>query len=68
MSGDKTVTELEVIQAPWNKEITVSEVCYEGGYTMLHLRIKEGRRFTDLELDAETAAKLGVHIANYKEN
>ena len=68
MSGDKTVTELEVIEAPWNKQITVSEVSYDGGYTMLHLRIKEGRRFTDLELDAETAGKIAAHIANYSQN
>ena len=41
--------------APFNKEITISESAYEGGIPLLSVRIKEGKRFTTLELDAETA-------------
>lgn len=53
-----TTTEIEVINAPWNKELTVSEAEYEGGFKMLRIRIKEGKRFTDLELDFETAGHM----------
>ena len=59
MSAHQSVSGLDEIQAPWNKQITLEEITYEGGFTMVRLRIKEGRRFTDLELDTETATRLG---------
>lgn len=62
MSVHQSVSPLEVIQAPWNKEVSLDEVVYEGGFKMVRLRIKEGRRFTDLELDPETAARLSAVI------
>jgi len=64
MSG-QTITDKEVIQAPWSKEIQVQEVEYEGGFKMIRLRIKEGRRFTDLELDPATAAGLGNTLKSW---
>lgn len=60
MSRHESIEQVEVVNAPWGKELTVSEATYEGGFKMLHIRIKEGKRFTDLELDAETAE----HMAN----
>ena len=54
MRGHESITDLEVINAPWNKTVTLQEVAYEGGVKMLRLRIKEGMRFTDLELDPAT--------------
>ncbi len=62
MSVHQSVSPLEVIQAPWNKEVSLDEVVYEGGFKMIRLRIKEGRRFTDLELDPETASRLSTVI------
>jgi len=60
MTTKEASREIEVINAPWHKEVTISESIYEGGFKMFHVRIKEGKRFTDLELDAETAS----HIAD----
>lgn len=62
MSTHQSITDLEVVNAPWNKELTVSEATYEGGFKMLRVRIKEGKRFTDLELDHITAARLSELI------
>lgn len=56
MTTGQTITDIEEIQAPWNKLISVQNVAYEGGLSMLRLRIKEGKRFTDLELDPATAS------------
>ncbi len=58
MSGD-TVTRLERIEAPYGRELELHEVLYESGMRLLRMRIREGRRFTILELDAATAAHLG---------
>ena len=64
--GPDSVQDLELINAPWGKEITIGEATYEGGFKMLRIRIKEGKsRFTDLELDFVTAAKLGGAVADW---
>ena len=65
MSAQDSITDLETINAPWNKTVTVQEVAYEGGMKMLRLRIKEGMRFTDLELDAETLKHLNGSISDW---
>ncbi len=52
-------TDIKTISAPWNKDIDLQEKEYEGGFRVIRLRIKEGRRITDLELDSLTAARLG---------
>ncbi len=62
MPTHESLVDIEVVNAPWNKELTISEATYEGGFKMLRIRIKEGKRFTDLELDHETAAHMAELI------
>lgn len=59
MSVYQSVTDIEEFETPWNKNVTLQNVVYEGGMTLVRLRIKEGSRFTDLELAPETAAAIG---------
>ncbi len=59
MNAYRTVTDLDKIEAPWRKQVFLQAIAYEGGMTALRMRIKEGSRFTDLELDAATAARIG---------
>lgn len=63
MNGDKIVNELEVLQAPWAKTIELADVEFDGGFKMIRLRIREGKRITDLELDFETAGALSEKLA-----
>ncbi len=57
MSGrGETVTRLERFQAPYGREVELQEVLFEGGMKLLRLRIREGKRFTIMDLDRETAA------------
>jgi len=65
LSAQDSITDLETINAPWNKTVTVQEVTYEGGMKMLRLRIKEGMRFTDLELDAATLKRLNGSLSDW---
>ena len=51
--------ELDAFDAPWGKKIVVQKVEYEGGLVLLRVRIKEGSRFTLLDLDPESAKRLG---------
>lgn len=65
MSTDKSITEIEVIEAPWNKTVTLQNIDYEGGMNMLRIRIKEGMRFTDLELDPGTVEHLNQSLSTW---
>ncbi len=56
--NDITVSDIETLDAPWGKELKVSEVDYDGGVKLLRLRIRENKRFTDLDLDPGTAGHL----------
>ncbi|MDH5259506.1 MAG: hypothetical protein OEX07_15940 [Gammaproteobacteria bacterium] len=67
-AGHQSITDIEEINAPWNKLVTVQEAVYEGGFKMVRLRIKEGKRFTDLELDSETAAKLAELLGKWADD
>lgn len=58
MSGE-TVTRLERFQAPYGREVELQDVLYESGLRLLRLRIREGTRFTIMDLDAATAAHWG---------
>ena len=61
---DRQVRELGRFNIPLrNVEIRLEEVRYEGGMAMLQLKIREGRRFTILELDADTARHWGQAMA-----
>ncbi len=63
--SDESITPLADIAAPWGKSVQVQEVAYEGGLALLRLRIREGKRFTMLDLDAATAAQLGELMAEW---
>ncbi len=53
----ETVTRLERFQAPYGREVELHEVLYENGMKVLRLRIREGKRFTIMDLDPDTAAR-----------
>lgn len=54
------VIDAETIAAPWGREVKVQEVEYDGQVPMLRLRIREGKRLTDLELAPDGARHLAA--------
>lgn len=54
----ETVTERETIALPWGKEMVVQEVAFDSGLKLLRLRIREGKRFTIVDLDGRAIARL----------
>ena len=54
-TGEANVVDLGRADAPWGKELLVQAVTYHSGMRLARLRIREGRRFTVLDLDAPTA-------------
>ena len=65
LSDKNTITDLKIISAPWNKTITLQNISYEEGMNMLRFRIKEGRRFTDLELDSQSLGQLNAVLSDW---
>jgi hypothetical protein len=58
---------IEEFDAPYNRKIKLESIIHESGMVMLRMHIREGRRFTIMDLDAETAKKLGQHILTWAE-
>ena len=46
---------LKKLTAPLGGEVELLEVDFEGGAKLLRIRIRQGSRFTDLDLDPVTA-------------
>jgi hypothetical protein len=53
--SEPTVTEIGRIAAPFRREIVLQDVLHESGLRLLRVRIREGTRFTILDIDAPTA-------------
>lgn len=48
-------TRIATVAAPYRREIWLDDVRFESGMRLLRVTIKEGTRFTQLDLDAATA-------------
>ncbi|HYA73984.1 MAG TPA: hypothetical protein VEF36_12590 [Roseiarcus sp.] len=55
----------QTIQAPYGRVIRLDEVDFESGMRLLRVTIREGGRFTILDLDAPTAAQWGRAMSDW---
>jgi hypothetical protein len=55
----ETLTGVKKFAAPYGREVELVEVLHESGMRTLRVRIREGKRFTIMDLDAATAAEWG---------
>ena len=53
--SDSVKTRSPTIAAPYGREIRLDDVAYESGMKLLRVTIREGARYTMLEIDAATA-------------
>ncbi len=56
-------TEVDTIAAPYGREIRLTEVDFDSGMRLLRVTIREGGRYTILELDAPTAGRWAQSMA-----
>lgn len=57
--SNETVTRLHNFSAPYGREVTLENVSYDNGMRVLRIRIREGRRFTVMDIDENTAGHWG---------
>ena len=55
--GSGTTRDITRIEAPYRRDVLLQDVQHESGLRMLRMRIREGRRFTILDIDEATAEK-----------
>jgi len=56
------IEDIKTIAMPYNKDVMFQNIRYENGFTMLRLRIKEGKRFTMIDLDPASATAVNELI------
>jgi hypothetical protein len=62
---DTTVTSLDKFSAPYGKEVTLENVAYENGMRILRIHIREGNRFTVMDIDENTASNWGTVMCDW---
>lgn len=58
-------TRIAALEAPYRREVWLDDVRFESGMRLLRVTIKEGRRITQLDLDAATAEQWGQAMADW---
>ncbi len=61
-SGSAEITKIGRTTAPWGRELVVQALAYDSGMRLARLRIREGHRFTMLDLDAATVEWLAAAL------
>jgi len=62
---DEVVTDLAEFELPFGRRATLKNVAFESGLQMLRLTLREGRRFTIIDLDPASAAALGNDMTGW---
>jgi len=55
--SEEVVKALTKISAPYGREVVLESVEHESNLRMLRIRIREGSRFTIMDIDADTAER-----------
>jgi hypothetical protein len=58
-------TRIATVVAPYRREVWLDDVQFESGMRLLRVTIKEGRRFTQLDLDDATADQWGQAMLDW---
>jgi hypothetical protein len=58
-------TRIATVEAPFRREVWLDDVQFESGMRLLRVTIKEGGRFTQLDLDAATADRWGQTMLDW---
>lgn len=63
--SEEIVTPLDEFEAPYGRKVKLEAVEYESGLRMLRLRIREGNRFTVMDLDETTARRWAAAMSSW---
>jgi hypothetical protein len=66
MTGEE-IREVARLEAPYGRQVLLQDVVHESGLKLLRIRIREGSRFTILDVDAPTAKSWGEEMLAWAE-
>ncbi len=66
--NNEGVSKLDRFAAPYGREVRLETVEHESGLRMLRIHIREGRRFTVMDIDAGTAARWATIMSTWAGN
>jgi hypothetical protein len=66
--SNEVVNTLDEFAAPYGRKITLESVQHESGLRMLRMRIREGSRFTVMDIDEDTAMRWSSVMRNWAGN
>jgi hypothetical protein len=62
---ESVITRLDELSAPYGKEVKLENVAYENGMRVLRIHIREGNRFTVMDIDENTASNWGTVMTDW---
>jgi hypothetical protein len=62
---DEVVQDIAKLDAPFGREILCQDIVYDSGLQMMRIRIREGNRFTILDIDPTTATEWSQIMLNW---
>lgn len=65
MAIESKITGLDKFSTPYGKEVTLENVTYENGMRVLRVHIREGNRFTVMDIDESTASHWAAAMADW---
>jgi hypothetical protein len=62
---ESVITRLDELSAPYGKQVKLENVAYENGMRVLRIHIREGNRFTVIDIDENTASNWGTVMTDW---
>jgi hypothetical protein len=62
---ESVITRLDEFSAPYGKQVKLENVAYENGMRVLRIHIREGNRFTVMDVDEKTASHWGRAMTDW---
>lgn len=66
--NNESVSTLDQFDAPYGRQVTLDSIEHESGLRMLRIRIREGRRFTVMDIDEGTAIRWAAVMRTWCRN
>jgi len=63
--SDERVSTIDQFAAPYGRQVTLDSVEHESGLHMLRIRIREGGRFTIMDIDKDTAMRWATIMSTW---
>jgi hypothetical protein len=63
--NEEIIVQLDEFDAPYGRKVKLETVDYESGLRMLRVRLREGNRFTILDIDENTARHWGAAMCSW---